>query len=73
MREFLRYLCLGKYDNRPILNALIQNISSSNEKVSGFQPSLDYLTLHSGAESIGWDILAVCVLSGYSRLCGVEY
>lgn len=70
MREFLRYLCLGKYDNRPILNALIQNISSSNEKVSGFQPSLDYLTLHSGAESIGWDILAVCIVGLQPALWG---
>ena len=33
MREFLHYLMQGRYDNKPILNTLVQNISSTNHLV----------------------------------------
>ena len=33
MREFLHFVTLSKFDGRPILDSLMQNIGSANHKV----------------------------------------
>ena len=40
MREFLCYLMQGRYDGRPVLNTLVQNISSTNHLVRPHTPCL---------------------------------
>ena len=38
MREFLCYLMQGRYDDRPVLSTLVQNISSTNPLVRPSRP-----------------------------------
>ena len=43
MREFLRYLVQGKYDNRSVNNVILYSISSANEKVKSLNYTHYYL------------------------------
>ena len=50
MREFLCYLMRGRYDDRPVLNSLMQHISSANHLVINPPPLIITNALFDAAE-----------------------